>query len=291
MKFLLAIDGSRYSLAATRFVCAYKEHHGRQVDVVHVLPVTVREGEAFPRHATEVARLPPAVRSWFDRTIERLEAHGFEVGRHVRRGLPTQVVPTLAVKGRYDLVIAGAKGRSDTPFLPLGSVARAVLEQDTAAHVLLVREHEIKKNRKRARLRPFTVIFAVDGSSRAEQMARVFYAMFSVPRLEPIALAVSDVPEPAALVRMRAVNRKQLLGQLDQAAWRWARAAKPSLAHPGVRPKALMVRGRPAAAIIEEAKRSRASLIVLGSRGVKVPRNGLSEASLCRSRVMHRVLF
>src|SRR5690606_22828886 len=102
MKFLLAIDGSRYSLAATRFVCAYLAHPARQVDVVHVLPVIQPAGAAFPRHQAQEVRLPPTARAWFDRATRRLEAHGFKVAKHVRRGLPTQVVPTLAVKGRYD---------------------------------------------------------------------------------------------------------------------------------------------------------------------------------------------
>jgi nucleotide-binding universal stress UspA family protein len=272
MKILLAIDGSRYSLAATRFLCAYLAHPARQVDVVHVLPVTARADAAIPRHQPEDVRLPPAARSWFDRTIKRLEARAFKVTRHVRRGLPTQVVPALAVKGRYDLVIAGAKGRSDTPFLPMGSVALAVLEQDASAHMLLVRERTLTKAEQvPVRVRPFTAIFAADGSPRVEQAAQSFYEMFSVPHLQSIALAVSDAPEPAVLASMDSAARKQLLRQLDGAAWRWARAAKPLLARPGVRPQARIVRGRPAPTIVDEAKRSGASLIVLGSRGARSP--------------------
>lgn len=272
MKILLAIDGSRYSLAATRFLCAYLAHPGRQVDVVYVLPPTSRADAAFPRHQPNDVRIPPSARSWFDRTIKRLEACAFKVTRHVRRGLPAQVVPALAVKGRYDLVIAGAKGRSDTPFLPMGSVALAVLEQDASAHVLLVRERELKKEEQiPARVRPFIAIFAADGAPRVEQAAQSFYDVFSVPHLQPVALAVADAPEPAALAGMDSANRRKLLRQLDQAAWRWARAAKSLLARPGVRPQARMLRGRPAPTIVEEARRSGASLIVLGSRGVKSP--------------------
>jgi nucleotide-binding universal stress UspA family protein len=272
MKILLAIDGSRYSLAATRFLCAYLAHPGRQVDVAYVLTPTSRADAAFPRHQPEDVRLPPAARSWFDRTIKRLEARAFKVTRRVRRGLPAQVVPALAVKGRYDLVIAGAKGQSDIPYLPMGSVALAVLEQDASAHVLLVRERELKKEEQiPARMRPFTAIFAADGSPRVEQAAQCFYEMFSVPHLQSVALAVADAPEPAVLASMESADRKQLLRQLDQAAWRWARGAKSLLARPGVRPQARMLRGRPAPTIVEEAKRSGASLIVLGSRGVKSP--------------------
>lgn len=126
MKILLAIDGSRYSLAAARLLCAYLAHPARQVDVVHVVPPVMRADAAFPRHQPENIRIPPAARAWFDRTIKRLEARAFKVTRHVRRGLPAQVVPALAAKGRVDLVIAGVKGRNGAPFLPMGSVALQV---------------------------------------------------------------------------------------------------------------------------------------------------------------------
>jgi nucleotide-binding universal stress UspA family protein len=272
MKILLAIDGSRYSLAATRFVCVHLAHPARQVDVVHVLPVTLPQGAAFPRRQPETVRLPPSVRAWFDRTIQRLESQGFKVGKHVRRGLPAQVVPTLAVKGRYDLVVAGAKGRSDTPFLPMGSVALALLEQDTAAHVLLVRERDLQRRKQTPRrARPFTALFAVDGSTRIERVTRTFYEMFSVSHFQPVSLSVAETPEPAVLAGMESADRKQLHRQLDGTAWRWARDAKPWLARPGVRPQARIARGRPAPAIIEEAKRVGASLIVIGSRGVRSP--------------------
>ena len=217
-------------------------------------------------------RVPADVRAWLDRAVERLEAQGFKVGTLVRRGLPTQVVPALAVKGRYDLVVAGAKGRSDTPALPLGSVALAVLEQDTAAHVLLVRERELRRKKQTtSRMRPFNAIFAVDGSSRTESAARTFYEMFDAPHLQPFAVSVADGPDRAALAGMDSADRRRLLEQLDQTAVHWARTAKTWLARPGVRPQARAVRGRPAAAIIEEARRVEARLIVLGSRGIKSP--------------------
>jgi len=272
MKILLAIDGSRYALAATRFVCEYLAHPARQVDIVHVLPLAVRADAAAPRHQPEDVRIPPASRSWFDRTEKRLQARAFRVTKRVRRGLPTQVVPALAAKGRYDLVVVGAKGRSDVPFLPMGSVALAVLEQHAPAHVLLVRERELLKEKQiPTQVRPFTVLFATDGSPRVEQAAQSFFRMFSVPDLQPVALAVAESPEPAALASMDSADRRQLLRQFDDAARRWAKDAKPLLARPGIRPQVRMLRGRPAAAIVEEAKRSAASLIVLGSRGVKSP--------------------
>lgn len=126
MKILLAIDGSRYSLPATRLLCAYLAHPASQVDVVHVAPPVMRADAAFPRHQPENIRIPPAARAWFDRMIKSLEARAFKVTRHVRRRPARAVVPALAAKGRFDLVIAGVKCRSGAPFLPMGSVALQV---------------------------------------------------------------------------------------------------------------------------------------------------------------------
>jgi nucleotide-binding universal stress UspA family protein len=272
MKILVGIDGSRYALAATRFVCDYLAQPGRQVDTVHVLPLAVQAGAAPPRQQREDLRIPAVSRSWLDRAEKRLQARGFTTTRHVRRGLPARVVPELAAKGDYDLVVVGAKGRSDIPFLSAGSVALAVLEHHIAANVLLVRERELQKEEQiPTRLRPFLVLFATDGSSRIKATARSFFRLFSVPQLRPIAVAVAELPEPAALANMDSASRKQLVRHLQDAAGRWAREAKPLLARPGIRPEARVLRGRPAAAIVEEASRSGAGLIVLGSRGARSP--------------------
>jgi hypothetical protein len=95
--------------------------------------------------------------------------------------LPAQIVPELAAKGGYELIVVGAKGRSDIPFLPTGSVALAVLEQHLPANVLLVREREMQEEAQMpAPLPQFTVLFATDGSSRIATTAQSFYRLFSV---------------------------------------------------------------------------------------------------------------
>jgi nucleotide-binding universal stress UspA family protein len=272
MRILLGIDGSRYALAAARFVCDYLAQPGRRVDTLHVLPAVVRPDAAWPRHEPESVRLPTSSRMWLDRAEKRLRTRGFTVARHVRRGLPAQVVPELAAKGKYDLVVVGAKGRSDIPFLPTGSVALAVLEHHLAANVILVRERELQREKRiPTRLRPFPVLFATDGSPGFERAARSFFQMLRVPELRPIAIAVAEPPAPAALLNMDSADRKQLLRQLDDAARRWAQEAKPLLARPGIRAQAVVVRGRPAAGILAEARRSRARLIVVRSRGIRSP--------------------
>jgi nucleotide-binding universal stress UspA family protein len=272
MKILLGIDGSRYSLAATRFVAEYLAQPGRQVDMLHVLPLSVREGEAPPRHQPEHLRVPALARSWLDRAERRLRSRGFRVTWHVRRGVPGRLFPEFTAKADYDLVVLGAKGRSDNPYVPTGSVALAMLEHHVPAHVILVREPKLKREQDvTTKLRPFPVLFATDGSTRVEQAAKSFYRLLNIPQMRPIAVAVTELPDPAVLAGMEADDRKQLIRGLSATTRAWVREAKPLLARPGIRPQAQVLQGRAATAIIEEARSSGARLVVLGSRGARSP--------------------
>jgi nucleotide-binding universal stress UspA family protein len=271
MKILLGIDGSRYALAAVRFASEYLAQRGRRAEVLHVLPLVVQPGAAPPRRQPERVRLPAASRSWLERAEKRLQARGFRTARRVRRGTPARVVTELGAEGDYDLVVIGAKGRSDVPFLGAGSVALAALER-VPGNVLVVRAPELEPEKEVATaLRPFPVLFATDGSPSSARAARAFFRLFDVPELRPIAMAVAEMPAPAALGGMEAEQRAELLRQIENAAGVWAQQLKPLLARPGVRAQARAVRGRPAAAIIAAAKRSGARMIVLGSRGSSGP--------------------
>jgi nucleotide-binding universal stress UspA family protein len=272
VKILLGIDGSRYALAATRFVCEYLAQPGRQVHMLHVLPLSIREGATAPRQESEHLRIPPLSRSWLDRAERRLKSRGFRVVSHVRRGLPARVVPDFLARSDYDLVVLGAKGRSDNPYLPTGSVALAVLERHLPADLVLVRERELKREKQTTtRLRPFRVLFPADGSPRLELAARRFYQLLDIPRLRPIAVAVSELPDAAVLAGMGSEDRKRLIRRSSDTTRAWAREAKSLLARPGVRAEAVTLQGRPASAILEHARRSAARLLVLSSRGVRSP--------------------
>jgi nucleotide-binding universal stress UspA family protein len=270
MKILLGIDGSRYALAATRFVGEFLAQPGRQVDLLHVLPLVIQQGAAAPRREPESVHVPPLSRSWLDRAEKRLHSRGFRVARLVRRGVPAQVLPELAAKGGYDLVVLGAKGRADNPYLPTGSVALAMLEHHVPADIVLVRERELKREKDvTTKVNPFPVLFTTDGSARTAQAAETFYQLFHIPELRPIAVAVAELPHPAVLAGLESGDRRRLVSRVQATARAWARAAKPLLARPGLRPQARVAQGRPAAAIIDEARNAEARLIVLGSRGAR----------------------
>lgn len=272
MKILLGIDGSRYALAATRFVCEFLAQPGRQVDMLHVLPVIAQEGAAAPRREPEGLHVPPRSRSWLDRAERRLHSRGFRVATRVRRGAPARVLPELAARGGYDLIVLGAKGRADNPYLPTGSVALAMLEHHVPADIVLVRERELKREKNvTTPVSPFPVLFATDGSARIAQVAETFHRLFQIPELRPIALAVAEPPDSAVLAALESDDRRRLLSRVQATARAWAREAKPVLARPGLRPEARVAQGRAATAIIDEARSAGARLIVLGSRGVRSP--------------------
>jgi nucleotide-binding universal stress UspA family protein len=267
MKILLGLDGSRYSAAAVRFLCEKIALAQAQVDIVHVLPLVVRPDAAAPRRQREDNRVPAATRRWLERHEKRLQSRGLKVSRIVRRGTPTTLLPELAARGEYDLVVVGAKGRSATPFLPSGSVALSVLEHAPSS-VLLVRAPELKGARSASGLlAPVPVIFAADGSRYSTEAAKTFFRLFEIPQMRPTVIAVAQLPEPPVLSQMQASWREKIIGQIGNAARQWAGEMKSELGHPGTRPQAKVIRGRPVPAIVGEAVRQRAQLIVLGSRG------------------------
>ncbi len=272
MNILLGVDGSRYTLAATRMICDCLAQPGRHVDVLHVLPLSVREASSAPRHEPETVRVPPVTRALLDRVERRLRSRGFSVTCHVRRGEPARVLPEMAGRGRFELVVLGAKGRADNPYLPTGSVALAVLERHISASVLLVREREAKREKAlTARKRLFPVLFPVDGSASIEEVAERFYRLFHVPALQPTVVAVAEPPQGGVLAQLQAQDRRGLLGRIQAAARAWAKEAKPLLTRPGVRPQIRIVQGPAVKALIDEARRDAAQVVVLGSRGVRSP--------------------
>jgi nucleotide-binding universal stress UspA family protein len=181
MKLVIGIDGSRYSSAAVRFVAQQLVRADAQVDLIHV---TAGGAGAPPKpqarpqdHARHRLAAPE---SWLRQAQRRLEVHGFRVGVHLRSGVPAQAIPTLAGKRGYDLVVVGAKGRSDIPFLDIGSVALATLEH-APSNVLVVRERQPKHRKKQraTRMRPLSVLFATDGSSHSLARRSAPFSIYS----------------------------------------------------------------------------------------------------------------
>lgn len=200
-----------------------------------------------------------------DRAIRRLGPRKLDMRPIVRRGFPATVVPELAIEGGYDLVVVGAKGRSDAPFLDLGSVALAVLEH-VPTSVLMTRERDPRRRQPRPSER-FRIVFATDGSTYAKTAADAFFRFFDIPDLAATAVAVADVPSPTALRRMSARQREEHVTHLEEEAARWVGQLGKQLERHDVQAETRVLRGRPARALVRAAEKGDAGLIVLGSRG------------------------
>ncbi len=285
MKVLIAIDDSRHSLGAVRFVARYLAANDEtEIHLVHALYEPPTEPSRHPsRHTRDLRRIPPDVRRVFDRALKRLEPRRLPVDLRVRRGLPTAVLPELAAEGDYDLVVVGAKGRSDAPFLDVGSVALAVLEH-VPMSVLMTRERE--PGRRRGRSAPLRVLFATDGSTYSSAATKTFFRLFDVPALEASAVAVAELPEPAMLRRMSPPRRQEYQSVVESAADDWLGRLEAQLARHDIEPASKRLKGRPPKALVDFATRQDIDVAVLGSPGTRVtwgPRLGSTALGVAKS--------
>lgn len=289
MKILIGLDDSRYSLGAVRFVARYLAADDEtEVHLVHaVYDAPVGLGVWPSRRTRDLRRISPDVRRIFDRAAKRLESGRFSIETRARRGPPTAVLPELAAEGGYDLVVVGAKGRSDAPYLEVGSVALAVLEHAPMS-VLMTRERQPGRSwpRPTGGSRRFHALFATDGSGYSRAATAAFFQTFDIPSLQATAIAVAELPEATMLRRMSARRREEYVALVESAADDWLRQLEAQLEGYDVRPKSRMLRGRPAKVLIDAAGKYDVDLAVLGSRGTRGtwgPRLGSTALGVARS--------
>ena len=290
MKILIGLDGSRYALGAVRFVARYlAADEETEVHFVHALyQAPVGLGMWPSRRTPDLRRIPADVRRIFDRAAKLLTSKRFSsIETRVRRGTPTTVVPELAAEGNYDLVVVGAKGRSDTPFLGIGSVAQAVLEH-VPMSVLLTRERSPGRGWPRPDADPpeFHVLFTTDGSPYSRAATAEFFRLFEIPSIEATAVAVAELPEAAMLRRMSARRRDEYVSLVESTADDWLRRLGAQLEGYDIRAKRRLLRGRPAKALVDAADKYGVHLAVLGSRGTRGtwgPRLGSTALGVARS--------
>lgn len=272
MKILLGTDGSRYALAAARFVAQHFANRGIKLDLVTVVPKLwvppppIRDEDTTARHR----RTEP--KWWLASTAERLTPRGITVKTHTRRGVPAHVMTQLAERGDYDLTVVGAKGRSNAPFFDLGSVALAVLEH-APTPVLVVRERDPKHRETHVptELHPFRVLLATDGKPHSLRATRAFFGLFHEPHLDALVVTAPERPDAEVLERLAVSERERVVQQSERLARARVELAAERLRQHHVPVTARVLTGRPAPAVVAAACAEGADLIVLGSRGVRRP--------------------
>jgi nucleotide-binding universal stress UspA family protein len=273
MKTLFPTDGSRYALAAARFLSHWLPGPGVKVDLVSVIPGPerdVRPGYGKPRSVADRFRGEAA--RWQSATAEPLAAHGHQVNAVVREGVPSRVLVEMAEGGDYDLVVVGARGRSETPHMRMGSVAQALLERAPPS-VLMVREREPRERGKRlpSPMRPFSLMLPSDGEPHSLEASRRFFRLFRIENLEVEIVTVVEEPGAEEVESVRPSRREHLQAAADREAHVRLNIVENELAGAPVRVGARVLRGEPAAQVVARANEIEADLLVLGSRGIRAP--------------------
>jgi nucleotide-binding universal stress UspA family protein len=246
MKILLAVDGSTYARRAARLLAQLPLNEEPRITVLHVVdPAALTQPLPLsPLAALKYGRLMREELQRQRRAADRLAA---VTARRLAARWPRtkgEQIIARAKRERSDLILIGSRGLSNIRSFLLGSVSNKV-----AAHapcpVLVVRA-----------VRPSitTWLLAADGSA-SSKAAMVWMTRHWMPgRLRGTALYVWDYPlppHPAGLPLQMVTDR--YVEPLRQAGF-------------NVAPKVVM--GHSADQIVKTARRMRADLVVIGSRGL-----------------------
>ncbi|HEX7315467.1 MAG TPA: universal stress protein [Pyrinomonadaceae bacterium] len=181
--------------------------------------------------------------------VERLREVGIPAEVLVGRGDPRHLIPFFARKWSSDLIFVRAHVRKDLAHWMLGSVARAVVTTAPCT-VQIVRDpgedraHTPDSGRR--------VLLATDGSETSAAAAR---ALAKQPWPEGSEFRVVSVEEPWALTLSRVSNLEAVGG------------AERVLASAGLNATGAVLSGNAKEAILDEARKWAADLIVVGSHG------------------------
>jgi len=123
-KILLAMDGSKESEKAARFLVQRLRALKAEVFMVHVMP---------PYHKFEAAG-----QAVVDRYGEQLTSAGYRVTPTLKVGHPAEEIVKVAERQKVNLIVAGAKGLGAIARFFLGSVSTKLV-QHSSCSVLIVR--------------------------------------------------------------------------------------------------------------------------------------------------------
>lgn len=130
MRILLAIDGSKFSEAATQATIAQAKRGDAEVRVVHVIDLM---NDAFPEmteycaedeHAQDPRR--KAAESLVETAAKLLRARGLKVTTSIEWGDPRSKIIEDAAKWGADVIILGSHGCKGLERFLLGSVSETV---------------------------------------------------------------------------------------------------------------------------------------------------------------------
>lgn len=247
MKILTAIDGSRYSTWAIDALRRLPLAGTPQIRILHVLEqaVLVRPWIAPPLVSQPSADRRKAVQRagrLTQRAAGRLSRRWKSVRTLVERGPVADTIARTAGRERADLLVMGSRGLSDVQAFLMGSVSQQAVTYAPCS-VLVV-----KKPLRSVR----TVLLAADGSVWSRRALAFLIALLQPAGIDVVVLTVQD----ASIVDDAPADETTGPRVLQ------------TLRRAGFAARALPAAGHAAAMIIDAARRHRADLVIVGSRGL-----------------------
>jgi nucleotide-binding universal stress UspA family protein len=222
-----------------------------------------------------VVKAPPGVEAWSlgaRRSIGSMKTKALlELGRMVRLGkdqdvstdhrlvvgIPQDAIVKVAGEARADFIVMGTHGRTGWNRLRLGSIAQEVLRK-ASCPVLTVREAlDAHVNRRRPTWNRFLV--AVDFSPSSKAAVRV--GVMLATQLDANIRLMHAIQESGDSGLMQADDRA------CHEADRRLRSLAAAVQSNRVVSESLVAQGSPAEVILDQAKRMKADLIVVGTNG------------------------
>lgn len=279
MKILLAVDQSRNSLAAARWVQELPFPTGSHLYLMHVFELKqwpewplFGDAQEFQEKLLPLrAKATAKAQRFITRMAESFYGQRrLKVQANVIEGIPGAEILHAVEQHPTDLVVVGTKGLSGMKRFLLGSVSEWVLNESPCS-VLVVRGRPRWTSRKAKGMR---VLFATDGSPDA-QTAREFLHDLKLPRLSCITVLHVD-GQWGNMSNQNMPTGQTGFGQLfeeirrmhDQVCKNLITETRRNLRQRGVKVETLFAKGHAAEEILNTAKRIHSDLIVVGSKGL-----------------------
>ena len=270
MKILLAVDGSRYSEGAARFLTFLNLSAGDEITVFHALHWShFLRGEKSRQEAIEELKkiFVPMI---LDSALKILGPVKAKISTAVVEGHAKQAIVEKAAEAGMDLIIMGAKGVTGMESLFLGSVSRAVAVKSSVP--VLVTKLPLSTPPGGMK-----ILFATDGSQYAVSTQEFLSSMPFPPNSEITLLNVTrptfwDMYIPMTLTpevnerfieimeKARTSERVESGRIIDQ--------ARDYLRHRFGNITVLSVEGDPSSEILAASAGMKADLIAVGCRGL-----------------------
>jgi nucleotide-binding universal stress UspA family protein len=267
VRILFGSDGSRYSLAAARFLGAWIPGKGKEVDLVAVSPPSSRRSYRKPQPVDELWK--GELGRWLADTARPLESTGYEVEPLAVSSVSaaSYLVDRSRTK-EYDLVVVGGRGRSEAPFFDVGSVARSVLEFAPTS-VLMVREREPGEREKRVpdALHPFRILLPTDGEDHSLEAIRRLLTLLDVPNVTIRVVTTLANGELEALGSLSPVRREGFRQEAHKRARLRLNHAENFFKPHDLPVESEILEGTAEEAVPADARSWDADLLVMGSRG------------------------